>query len=90
MELIVAVDYNQLRTMASEAVDPIDWLHLLPYTGQFPLSSTYCTVQCGLQITRLTATSEDRSNARPAQRTACAETQGMKIVTTNFLSYPYI
>ena len=24
-------------------------------TGQYPLSSTYCTVQCGLQITKLTA-----------------------------------
>ena len=31
----------------------------LPYTGQYPLSSTYCTVQCMLQITRLAATSED-------------------------------
>ena len=29
-ELLVAVDHNQLRTMASKAVDPIDWLHLPP------------------------------------------------------------
>ena len=26
-ELLVAVDHNQLRTMASETVDPIDWPH---------------------------------------------------------------
>ena len=25
-----------LRTMASETVDPIDWLHPPPYTGQYP------------------------------------------------------
>ena len=25
--LLVAVDHNQLRTMASEAEDPIDWSH---------------------------------------------------------------
>ena len=33
------------------------------YTGQYPLSFTYFTVQCGLQITRLAATSEDRTSA---------------------------
>ena len=55
--------------MASETVDPIDWSHPPPYTGQYPLISTYCTVQCGLQITRLTALTEMRTcdlrNARP-------------------------
>ena len=34
--------------MASETVDPIDWSHPSPYTGQYPLSSTYCTLQLGL------------------------------------------
>ena len=34
-ELVVAVDYNQLQTMASEAVDPIDWSHPHPH-GQYP------------------------------------------------------
>ena len=29
-ELLVAVNHNQLRTMASETVDPIDWLHPPP------------------------------------------------------------
>ena len=60
---------KQLRTMASETVDPIDWPHPPPYTGHYPLSSTYCTVHCGLQITRHTALTEMRTcdllNARP-------------------------
>ena len=30
MELLVAVDPNLLRTMASETVDPIDWSHSPP------------------------------------------------------------
>ena len=55
--------------MASETVDPIDWSHPIPYTGQYPLSSTFCTVHCGLQITRLAALSQPRTcdlrNARP-------------------------
>ena len=55
--------------MASETVDPIDWSHPPPYTGQYPLSSTYCTVQFGMQITRLTALTVMRTcdlrNARP-------------------------
>ena len=29
-ELIVAVNHNQVRTMASETVDPIDWSHSPP------------------------------------------------------------
>ena len=29
-EPLVAVDYNQLRTMSSEMVDPIDWSHPPP------------------------------------------------------------
>ena len=65
----MAVDHNQLRKMASDTVDPIDWSTPPPYTGQYPLSYTYCTVQCWLQITRLAALSEPRScdhrNARP-------------------------
>ena len=62
--------HNQLRTIASETVDPNDWSHSPPYTGQYALSSTYCTLQCGLGcITRLAALSQPRScdlrNARP-------------------------
>ena len=39
-ELLVAVNHNQLRAMASETVDPIDWSHPPPYTGQYPLSAS--------------------------------------------------
>ena len=70
---------NQLRTMASETVDPIDWSHPPPYTGQYPLNSTYCTLQCGLQITRFAALSQPRTCdfRMPDQRTAGAATQGV-------------
>ena len=70
--------------MASETVDPIDWSHPPPYTGQYPLSSTYYTLQCGLQITRLAALSQPRTCdfRMPDQRTAGAATQGMNSLTT--------
>ena len=56
----------------SETVDPIDWSHPLPYTGQSPLSSMYCTLQCGLQITRLAALSQPRTcNLRKARPMHC-------------------
>ena len=43
-----------------------------PYTGQYPLGSTYCTVQCGLHITRLTARTEMRTcDLRHARPTHC-------------------
>ena len=56
--------------MASETVDPIDWSHPPPYTGQYPLSSTlHSAMRAGLQITRLAALSQPRTcdlqNARP-------------------------
>ena len=72
-ELLVAVDHNQLRRMASETVDSIDWSHSPPYTEQYPLSSTYCTgMQCGLQITRFAALSEPRTcDLRDARLTHC-------------------
>ena len=65
--------------MASETVDPIDWSHPPPYTGQYPMSSTYCTLQCGLQITRLAELSQPRTCdfRMPDQRTAGAATQGI-------------
>ena len=81
-ELQVAVNHNQLRTMASETVDPINWSNPPPYTGQYPLSSTYCTLQCGLQITRLAALSQPRTCdfRMPDQRTAGAATQGIQAI----------
>ena len=67
--------------MASETVDPIDWSYPPPYTEQYPLSSTYCTLQCGLQITRLAALSQQRTCdfRMPDQRTAGAATQGINM-----------
>ena len=78
-ELLVAGNHNQLRTISSETVDPIDWSHPPPYTGQYPLSSTNCTMQCALQITRLAALSQPRTCdfRMPDQRTAGAATQGI-------------
>ena len=76
----------------SEMVDPIDWSHPPPYTGQYPLSSTYCTVQCGLQITRLTTLTEMRTcdlrNVRPTH-CLCGHSgykwYYLSIVSINFL-----
>ena len=65
MELLVAVDHNQLRTIGSETVDPIDWSH--PHThGQYLQSSTYCTVliKHGLQIARLAAPTGTRARVQ--------------------------
>ena len=77
---LVAVNHSQLRTMASETVDPIDWLHPPPYTRQYPLSSTYCTLQCGLgcksQDLLLWVRRDRATFGIPDQRTACAATQG--------------
>ena len=67
--------------MASETVDPIDSSHPPPYTGQYPLSSTYCTLQCGLGCKSqnlLHWVSRERATfGMPDQRTACAATQSM-------------
>ena len=56
-----------------------------PYTGQYPLSSTYFTLQCGLQITRLAALSQPRTCdfRMPDQRSAGAATQGFIICINN-------
>ena len=50
-----------------------------PTQGSTPLSFTYCTLQCGLQITRLAALSQPRTCEfrMPDQRTAGASTQGI-------------
>ena len=63
MELLVAIDHNQLQTMAAETVDPIDWSHAHLH-GQYPLSSTYCTV-ITLPTNHKTCCSKRGSNTRP-------------------------
>ena len=63
-------------------VDPIEWLHPPPYTGQYTLSSTstYCTLQCGLgcksQDSLHWDSLEPATFRMPDQRTAGAATQG--------------
>ena len=69
--------------MAWETVDPIDWSHPPPYTGQYPLSSMCCTLQFGLGCKSqdlLHWESLDRATfGMPDQRTACAATQGLYV-----------
>ena len=71
-ELLVAVNHNQLRTMASETVDPIDWSLPPPYTGQYPWAPriAHCNAGCKSQdllhwVSRERATSECHTNALP-------------------------
>ena len=47
-ELLVAVNHNQLRTMASEMVDPIDWSHLPPSWAVPPECLVHSINQCNL------------------------------------------
>ena len=66
LELPGAADRSQLRTIASETVDPTDWPLLPPYIGQYPLNSTYCTVQMRV-INHKTCCSHWDANARPSE-----------------------
>ena len=50
VELLVAVDRNQVRTMASETADPIDWSHPHPH-GQYPHERLVHSInQCSLSM----------------------------------------
>ena len=51
-ELLVAVNHNQLRTMASETVDPIDWSHSPPSWAAPPELHVHSINQCNLSGTR--------------------------------------
>ena len=51
-ELLIAVNHNQLRTMASETVDPIDWSHPPP-SWAVPLGRLVHSInQCNLRGNR--------------------------------------
>ena len=50
-ELLVAVDHNQLRTMVSETVDPIDWSHPPPSWAALPERHVHSINQCNLSGT---------------------------------------
>ena len=45
-ELLVAVNHIQLRTMASEMVDPIDWSHPPPSSAEPPERLVHSINQC--------------------------------------------
>ena len=51
-ELLVAVNHNQLWTMASETVDPIDWSHPQPSWAVPPERHVHSINQCNLSGTR--------------------------------------
>ena len=52
VELLVAVNHNQLRTMASKMVDPIDWSHPPPSWAVPPERHMHSINQCNLSGTR--------------------------------------
>ena len=70
-KLLVAVSHNQLRTMASKAVDPIDWSHPPPSWAVPAERHVHSINQCNLGGTR-TCNRSMRGN-----RLAYAATQGM-------------
>ena len=82
-ELLVAVDHNQLRTMASETVDPTYWSHPPPSWAVPPESHVHSINQSNLSWTR-TCNRSKRSN-----HLAYAATQGM-IITICLLFNPNI
>ena len=51
-ELLVAINHNQLRTMASETVDPIDWSQSPPSWAVPPERHVHSINQCNLSVTR--------------------------------------
>ena len=76
-ELQVAVNHNQLRTMASETVHPIDWSHPPPSWSVTPERHVHSINQCNLSGTR-TCNRSMRGN-----HLAYAATQGMVILESN-------
>ena len=70
-ELLVAVNRNKLRTMASETVDPIDWSHPPPSWEVSPERLEHSINQCNLSGNR-TCNRSMRGN-----HLAYAATQGM-------------
>ena len=79
-ELLVAVNHNQLRTMASETVDPIEWSHPPPTWAVPPERLVHSINQCNLSGNR-TCNFSMRGN-----HLAYAATQGIRAIT--LLYYP--
>ena len=72
-KLPVAVNYNQLRTMASEKVDQIDWSHPPPSWAASPERHVHNTNPCNLSG-NLTC-----NRSRGGNHLANAATQGINI-----------
>ena len=72
-QLLVAVNHNQLRTMASEPVDPIDWSHPPPSWAVPPEPIVHSINQCNLSRNR-TCNRSMRGN-----HLAYAASQGMNL-----------
>ena len=73
-ELLVAVNHNQLRTMASETADPIDWSHPQPSWAVPSESLVHSINQCNLSGNR-TCYRSMRGN-----HLAYAATQGINLI----------
>ena len=77
-ELLVAVNHNQLQTMASETVDPIDWSHPPPSGAVPPECLVHSINQC----------TSAESNVQPqhARQPPClCGHSGYNYITTLFL-----
>ena len=80
-ELLVAVNHNQLRTMASETVDPIYCSHPQPSWAVPPERHVHSINQCNLSGT-LTYNRSMRGN-----HLAHAATQGIKLLRIDLFCF---
>ena len=79
-KLLVAVNHNQLRTTASETVDPIDWSHSPPSWVVPPERLVHSINQYNLGVTRTC------KGSRRGNHLAYAATQGTIIIIKKVVS----
>ena len=79
-ELLVAVNHNQLRTVASETVDPIHWSHPTPSWAVPPERLVHSINQCNCSGNRTCNRSGNRTCNRSMRgnHLAYAATQGIE------------
>ena len=83
-ELIVAVDQNQLWTMASETVDPIDWSHPPPLWAVSPERLVHSKNRCSSATTWFRSCNLETFSKR-GNHLAYAATQGLSGFGTLYL-----
>ena len=83
MLLLVAMDHNQLRTVSSETVDPIDWSHPPPSWAEPSELHAQIRCKCDLQIVRLAAAQGARRSVHGYTR----PTQGIVVVGKKLFFY---